>query len=102
MIEDVKMNKKEVINDLDDILNVLWDIDIPSPTVPEYIEHHDQVQSVMKYVGKKIDKYKNKKFNLFECPWCHKEFYLEVGEEFHFCPKCGWRGITLMEDVSDE
>lgn len=28
----------------------LWEIDIPSPTVPEYIEHHEQVTEVLNLV----------------------------------------------------
>ena len=32
------------------IREALWGIDIPSPTVPEYIEHHMDVQEMMKRV----------------------------------------------------
>lgn len=32
------------------IREALWGIDIPSPTVPEYIEHHRDVQEMMKRV----------------------------------------------------
>ena len=46
--------EKELINqfisDLEGIFDELWKIDIPSPTVPEYIEHHEQVQKIMKHV----------------------------------------------------
>ena len=95
----IEINKEEIIKDFDDIMEALWDIDIPSPTVPEYVEHHEQIQDMMKYVGKKIEKYKSKKFNIFSCQWCRKDFYLPEGEEYHFCPRCGWKGITLEEKV---
>ena len=41
------------IDALDEIRHALWEIDIPSPTVPEYIEHHEQIQSVWKLLDKK-------------------------------------------------
>lgn len=34
----------------------LWDIDIPSPTVPEYVEHHEQVQELMQLTNEWIEK----------------------------------------------
>lgn len=33
-----------------DLHNKIWDVDIPSPTVPEYIEHHEQMQELMNTV----------------------------------------------------
>ena len=50
----------EIITDLESIWDKLWEIDIPSPTVPEYIEHHEQVQDVMAYVAKLSHKYVDK------------------------------------------
>lgn len=44
----VEVNR--VLEILDDIYDALWEIDIPSPTVPEYVEHHEGVQKVMKLV----------------------------------------------------
>lgn len=38
-----------------DIYDLLWEIDIPSPTVPEYVEHHEDVQKVMTFVRKLLD-----------------------------------------------
>lgn len=46
---------EQVITALQDINYALWEIDIPSPTVPEYIEHHQQVQGVMKLVEEKLE-----------------------------------------------
>ena len=47
----------KVLDDLERIWDELWGIDIPSATVPEYIEHHEQVQSVMKVVRAIEDKW---------------------------------------------
>lgn len=44
--------KQDAVDALEQVLNLLWGIDIPSATIPEYIEHHEQVQSVMAVVRK--------------------------------------------------
>ena len=54
------MGENEIINDLGDIRMALWDADIPSPTVPEYIEHHEQIQELIKLVDEKMKKYRGK------------------------------------------
>lgn len=53
------ISKKASIDALDEIHHALWEIDIPSPTVPEYIEHHESVKKVMKVVLKKREELKN-------------------------------------------
>lgn len=45
--------RQAAIEALDEIRHALWEIDIPSPTVSEYVEHHEQVQSVWKLLDKK-------------------------------------------------
>lgn len=52
--ENVNEFIEQVITALQDINHALWEIDIPSPTVPEYIEHHEQIQRVMKLVEEKL------------------------------------------------
>lgn len=47
------ISRQAAIDALDEIRHALWEIDIPSPTVPEYIEHHEQIQSVWKLLDKK-------------------------------------------------
>lgn len=47
------IERQAAIDALDEIRHALWEIDIPSPTVPEYIEHHEQIQSVWKLLDKK-------------------------------------------------
>ena len=55
------MPENEVLGDLEDIRSALWDIDIPSPTIPEYREHHEQIQQVIALVDEKMSKYRGKK-----------------------------------------
>ena len=52
-----KINIQAVIDDLYEIQNAIWEVDIPSPTVPEYREHHEQMQELMALVGKKISEW---------------------------------------------
>ena len=47
------ISRQAAIEALDEIRHALWEIDIPSPTVPEYVEHHEQVQLVWKLLDKK-------------------------------------------------
>lgn len=54
------ISKQDAINALNSIYTALWEIDIPSPTVPEYIEHHEGVQKVMKVVMDKMEEIINK------------------------------------------
>ena len=35
---------------LQSIRDYVWDRDIPSPTVPEYVEHHRDCLEIMKYI----------------------------------------------------
>lgn len=44
------ISRQTALRALEEINYALWEIDIPSPTVPEYIEHHEQVQKVMTLV----------------------------------------------------
>ncbi len=54
MTKHVKL--KDAYGALHRIWEALWEIDIPSPTVPEYAEHHKQVQHVMKLIDEEIVK----------------------------------------------
>lgn len=47
-MEDVLIRRSDAVKAIDRILEALWEIDIPSPTVPEYVEHHQGVQAVIK------------------------------------------------------
>ena len=54
------MGENEVLNDLGDIRYALWEVDIPSPTIPEYVEHHEQIQKLIALVDEKMAKYRGK------------------------------------------
>lgn len=54
------MGENEVLNDLGDIRYALWEVDIPSPTVPEYVEYHKQIQQLIALVDEKMAKYRGK------------------------------------------
>lgn len=60
------MPENEILGDLGDIRSALWDIDIPSPTVPEYVEHHKQIQEMIAFVDEKMAKYRGKKITVEE------------------------------------
>lgn len=47
-MQDELIRRSDALKAIDQILEALWEIDIPSPTVPEYIEHHQGVQAVIK------------------------------------------------------
>lgn len=36
--------------DIEDLRDVVWLEDIPSPTVPEYVEHHESIQKILNYI----------------------------------------------------
>lgn len=46
------ISRQAALKAFEEICYALWEIDIPSPTVPEYIEHHERVQSVLKLAEK--------------------------------------------------
>lgn len=50
------ISKEVVIDTLKAVRDLVWDVDIPSPTVPEYIEHHEQMQSIMRNIDILTDK----------------------------------------------
>lgn len=46
--------QEDFIKILFEIQEAVWGIDIPSPTVPEYREHHEQCQELLALLDKKI------------------------------------------------
>lgn len=98
------IDREQALKALEEISYALWEVDIPSPTVPEYIEHHRDVQKVMgiadmwarkimalpsaEKTGKWIMLSPMKK--LFHCSECG-----QWGEKYwHYCPNCGTRMVN--------
>lgn len=76
------ISRQAAIDALDEIRHALWEIDIPSPTVPEYIEHHEQVQSVWKLLDKKQKE-------LYALPSAQPEYfdYTDIDEAWEYYAK---------------
>ena len=123
------IRRRSAIDALDEIRHALWEIDIPSPTVPEYIEHHEQIQSVWKLLDKKqkelyvlpsaqperkrgkwiysedeygVDGYHCDKCGFF-VPWDYVHKFINYIEDYNYCPNCGadMRGEQDVEPRSN-
>ena len=100
------ITREAAIEALEQIRYALWEIDIPSPTVPEYIEHHRDVQNVMKRIDEIRDKmerlpsaqsekeiakrvlwtgWKGRRDTRYKCPNCKKL----VKNDDIYCHRCG-------------
>jgi hypothetical protein len=49
-IDDPKALKKK----LEELRELIWMEDIPSPTTPEYIEHHKSIQKILKFINEEL------------------------------------------------
>ena len=54
------MSENLIINILRDICNYVLDRDIPSPTCPEYIAHHNDCEEIMDFISEKMDMFRGK------------------------------------------
>lgn len=48
------IDRRVAIEAIKEIRDKIWDVDIPSPTVPEYIEHHQQMIHLMNECDNKL------------------------------------------------
>ena len=48
------ISRQAAIDAIKEIRDKIWDVDIPSPTVPEYIEHHQQMVHLMNECDNKL------------------------------------------------
>lgn len=39
---------------IETLLSIVWGEDIPSPTVPEYVEHHKSIQKILNFIDEEI------------------------------------------------
>lgn len=53
------MTKKEYLAELEVIRLKVWEGDIQSPTIPEYIELHETMQGILKLIDDLIKKVEN-------------------------------------------
>lgn len=111
------IDKRVVLEVLEVIREEIWGVDIPSATVPEYVEHHRQMQALMKLVDKEkehikslpSEKDKLPDIDVGDIKPCEVCDYLEDGDtlykssdwdggigfdyirDIRYCPKCGRR-----------
>lgn len=105
------IDKKSAIDALKAIRYGLWEIDIPSPTVPEYVEHHEQIKNMMEITDGWIKKLEEQPTAdvverrrgrwiqrsdtpfYYYCSNCHRVISatsVDQIEKFHaFCGTCG-------------
>ena len=92
------ISRQAAIDVLDEIRYALWEIDIPSPTIPEYVEHHEQVQSVWKLLDKKQKElYVLPPIQPETCDTCKHGYF---GDEQ--CNDCRVRFTSHYERITDE
>ena len=54
------MSENLIISILGEIRGFVWDIDIPSSTCPEYMEHHQDCVEIMNFIDDKMDAFRGK------------------------------------------
>lgn len=109
-----KWIKADAVNKaLDRIREEVWLHDIPSPTVPEYIEHHDAIQQIMLVIDKERKLLNDAAadvapvrhgqweqdeiahgLNVWLCSACGQPTQLldgDVSAKTPYCPNCGAR-----------
>lgn len=94
---DVLISRQLAIDVLKAIKYGLWEIDIPSPTVPEYVEHHEQIKNMMEIVDEWIKRINEEPainavpvIRCKDCKWWHKEMSDDGKIEYinySFCEK---------------
>ena len=61
-------NLKELaIETIQQIRDEVWLCDIPSATVPEYIEHHRDIQNILKFIDDKLESFKTEAPDWIPC-----------------------------------
>lgn len=41
-------------NKIEQLREIVWGEDIPSPSVPEYVEHHESIQKILKFIDEEV------------------------------------------------
>lgn len=45
---------KDLKEKIEDLRYLVWLEDIPSPKCPEYIEHHESIQKILKFIDEEL------------------------------------------------
>jgi len=43
-----------MVANIRELREFVWNQDIPHPTVPEYVEHHEQIQAILMFIDDKL------------------------------------------------
>lgn len=78
---------KEAIKE---IREMCWGFDIPSPCCPEYREHHEQMQALLKLCDKWLKKLEEEKEEK-KCPICGSDLY-------EYCFMCCYEGEKVKRN----
>lgn len=91
------ISKRTAIDALRAIKQGLWEIDIPSPTVPEYVEHHEQIKNMMEIVDGWIKRIKEEPavdaVSVVRCRDCKYSYIFEPWEgkdAVRYCNRLRW------------
>jgi len=52
--EDMLQYIKEMHRNIEQLRELVWGYDIPSPTIPEYREHHESIQKILAFIDNKL------------------------------------------------
>lgn len=84
------ISRQAAIDALRAIKHGLWEIDIPSPTVPEYVEHHEQIKNMMEIVDGWIKRINEEHAvdaaTVIRCKDC-KNFRRWIDTDLEFCDR---------------
>lgn len=117
---ETRINKETLAKKLADLKAKIWGYDIPSPSCPEYREHHEQIQDILTDMDDIIDHYSKLSNRLvgvcvmseegdgsWSCDNCLDSFAATTGGEgndvldWRYCPNCGAK-ITEYNYQDDE
>lgn len=104
------ISRETALDLIDRIRFKVWLFDIPSPTVPEYIEHHEQIQHMLEEIDAVrkeveqlpgIDERKTGTWIIQDTPktgWyrmtcseCGENYSSRTKPRWEYCPRCGVR-----------
>lgn len=76
---------------IEQLRHLVWMQDVPSPTVPEYVELHNKIQKIMKFIDEELLAMKvivKPIHSSYYCPNCEIQLP-RLEEPMKQCMKCG-------------